>query len=140
LLLRALIEAAFPPGRAPRIRAVGGNHDIVADVAAVFPARPDDEESWSLVEVEEDGHARAAAAAAAAASGGGAAPSTCFVEQAAAGWLVLGLDTVDVRSPHGGAGGGGTTDEELGWLERQLAANSGRGTVIFMHHPPVPGE
>ena len=118
LLLRKLIEAAFPPGRAPRIRAVGGNHDIVADVASVFPATDNDDD---------------------ACAGASDTPSTCFVEQAAK-WLVLGFDTVDARSPHGGAGGGGTTDEELRWLEQQLAASAGRSTVIFMHHPPVPCE
>lgn len=47
-------------------------------------------------------------------------------------WRILGLDTHvpgEIR--------GRIEDEQLDWLEADLAAHAARPTLIFMHHPPI---
>jgi 3',5'-cyclic-AMP phosphodiesterase len=45
---------------------------------------------------------------------------------------LIGLDTVVP-----GSEGGALDWEQLDWLDRELAAQSSRPTLIFMHHPPL---
>ena len=49
-----------------------------------------------------------------------------------AGVHFIGLDSVVPGAPHGALGA-----EQLGWLQRQLAACADAPVVIFMHHPPL---
>ena len=56
-----------------------------------------------------------------------------FVQYTIEDWplRLVGLDTVIP-----GEGGGALCDERLAWLDRTLAAQPSRPTLVFMHHPP----
>jgi 3',5'-cyclic AMP phosphodiesterase CpdA len=46
---------------------------------------------------------------------------------------VVALDTVIP-----GADGGALSEEQLDWLRQELATPAGDGTVLALHHPPIP--
>ena len=58
-----------------------------------------------------------------------------FVQYAIEDWplRIVALDTVIP-----GQGGGELCEERLAWLERTLAAQPGKPTLVLMHHPPFP--
>ena len=58
-----------------------------------------------------------------------------FVQYAIEDWP-LRIVALDTLIP--GQGGGELCDARLGWLERTLAAQPGKPTLVIMHHPPFP--
>lgn len=58
-----------------------------------------------------------------------------FVQYVIEDWP-LRIVALDTLIP--GQGGGELCDERLGWLERTLAAQPDKPTLVIMHHPPFP--
>jgi len=61
------------------------------------------------------------------------APGECICLHATVGDMhLIGLDSVVPGAPHGAL-----EADQLGWLQRQLAACAGQPVVLFMRHPPL---
>ncbi|WP_353987167.1 metallophosphoesterase [Ruicaihuangia caeni] len=54
--------------------------------------------------------------------------------------VVDGMRVIVLDTHVPGAGYGAIGEEQLEWLRRELATPSERGTVLMLHHPPVPAE
>jgi 3',5'-cyclic-AMP phosphodiesterase len=65
-------------------------------------------------------------------AGGEEDPITFSV--AAGAWRLIGVDTLIP-----GESAGIVDEAQLDWLRRELASHEGAPTLVFMHHPPVPG-